>query len=235
MNAKIQQATRRTQLADMQWLVADQTNQVPYAMAVLKGAGVEGRILGRAPIPIAEFGNDKWYARRLADDPCTRPPQANTAREALRMAGVLILDEWIFHERHPKSKWIELREVAEQRLPKPDWPALGSGARKLATEVAQGAKSFAAVAKPRVADGLKASGEGLQRFAVAAKPHVIASTKVAAQATVVAVTLLVPIMLTALVAAASAVATVDPVWTILLPAEDGGDPVWIEIARWDEE
>ena len=78
-----------------------------------------------------------------------------------------------------------------------------------------------------VARSLRQAGE-------AAAPVVIDIAKTTAKVAVAAAAVAVPIALGILSIGLTVLAS-DPVLAIIVPVGDGGDPMWIEIARWYEE
>ena len=217
--------------------------------------GANARILGTCPIPQKEFGNKRWYARRLANDRTPLPEFAAHQYQGCINAEVKMLDAWMFHER-PKRQMVTLADI-RARLPKPDWQQVRVRSAAMAEAAHKGVQQFVEATKPRVAaaakatetgtrqfvtaatpvviSAAKATAKGTQEFLVAATPVVISTVKVSAKIALATAAVAVPLIGMMAVAAISAAATVDPVLTIIVPSDDGGDPTWIEIARWDEE
>jgi hypothetical protein len=79
----------------------------------------------------------------------------------------------------------------------------------------------------------KQTADAARDFAVAAAPVALEIGKVALKVTTVAAAATGVVMLGALSMVGMALAA-DPILFVLLPADDGGDPVWVVVARWYE-
>jgi hypothetical protein len=199
--------------------------QAAMAVMVLTAMGAtEAKIVGRAPIPKAEVDVQGWKFRPWDQDTCDLPPIAWQRLLVLHQAGIRPVGYVIAHEPEPEALAPARTQLADGLTQAKTQLAVW---RKKATPVAQraaaGTRDFAQQAKPIVIQ----TAQGLKEFAVAATPVAIAAGKAA----VMAAGVLGAVALGAVGVLAYAMA-VDPILFVCLPADDGGDPVWVEVARW---
>ena len=188
-------------------------SQVNKALGVLALMGAPARVLGKAHIPSQEVSQGEWIGRPWRSDACPLPPEAWKPLLELYAVGIKPLDVWVFHEK-PARKSIQLPSLLD-KLPKVDWRAAGQRAQQLGAVV----------------------GNDLRKFGVAAAPVVVSVAKATAKVTLAAATVAIPLAIGVIGMAVMAIAS-DPVLVVIFPsddAENGGAPVWVEIARWYEE
>jgi hypothetical protein len=184
------------------------------AVALLQQAGAnEAAYTGRAPVLTAKQIVDDWTFMPYDEDTCTMPAIAWQRIILLQQAGIVPISYVIGHEpvKKPaqalmpaKVKMEEGWNIAKSRLTE-----LKSAATPVAQQAAESAK----------------------RWAVAAAPVALGLAKVTLVATGVAVASM-SVLALATVGAAASVLAIDPCLYALLPAEDGGDPHWVLVARW---
>lgn len=198
------------------------------ALAALMLVGINPKVLGRAAIPKDEIHNGNWLARSWRSDSSTFPDIAWRPLMELNKAGITPLDVWVFHERTPSRS--SALSGLRKHLPSIDTVAISRAVRSAGSTVA---RHLAAL--PELRHKLpKLDGDtairNLRNAGEAAAPVVGKIIKTTAKVAMVATPLIVGAALIGL----SVIAT-DPVLVIVMPADDGGDPIWIEIARWYEE
>lgn len=211
--------------------------QAALAIVVLSAMGAsEVRVMGRARVPATDTLVEGWTFRRWDQDTCDLPPVAWQRMVALHRAGVQVVDYVIAHEPKPQAKEVMLVPAKQQVLEgwsqaKGQLTEFRSAAAPVARKTADEVKAFAVAAKPVA----KRTAEEVKAFAVAATPVAITIGKAAVAATAVAAVAVGAVALGAIGVLGYALAA-DPVLFAALPADDGGLPVWIEVARWwDEE
>jgi hypothetical protein len=193
--------------------------QAALVLAVLAtmDAPQRHRIVTRAPLPHTpvELKNATLVPWQL--DTCPLPPEAWKPIVALQLAGVKPLGYVIGHERKPTVKEVVTAPVRAQltdrlRQTKAHVDNLRAQAGPIARKAAQRANDLAETVEPTMVMIGKAAVKAAPMVAAAALAMTLGTLGVLAYA----------------IAA-------DPILFCLVAADDGGDPVWIEIARWFAE
>jgi len=185
------------------------------AVLVLATLGARAKMLGRAPMLTSDRTINGWTFRRWDEDSSWLPPVAWKQIVAINGVGVKPLGYVILHEPEPrpadklgpaKEELASGWSKAKERM-----VAFGTAAAPVARTTAEKTKALVVASAPVAL----AVGKGLVKAA--------GITALAVGALILGVLGIVANILIA-----------DPVLIAVVPADDGGDPVWIEIARWYE-
>lgn len=206
--------------------------QAEEAVALLQSMGAkEATTVGRASVLTEKRVVEDWTFMPWDQDTCPLPPIAWQRMIALQQAGIIPVSYVIAHEpiKHASEVLLPAKTqvVGGWDKAKAQMAKFQAAATPIAQQAVKSSKLWAETAKP-VAQQM---AEDAKQWAVAAAPVVWQLTKVMAKATVVAAGALGVLTLGA-IGLMTSVLLVDPILFALLPVDDGGDPIWLVIARW---
>jgi hypothetical protein len=206
--------------------------QAEEAVALLQSIGAtEAAITGRASVLTEKRVVEDWTFMPWDQDTCPLPPIAWQRMIALQQAGIIPVSYVIAHEpiKHASEVLLPAKTqvVGGWDQAKAQMAKFQAAATPVAQQAVKSTKQWAETAKPVA----RQVAEDAKQWAVAAAPVTWQLTKVMAKATV-AVAGALGVLTLGAIGLMTSVLLVDPILFALLPVDDGGDPVWVVVARW---